>query len=84
MRHDTPTVIVDQGASVMNPAPRIITHSRHIFPIILGAVVISVIIAGVLSYREAYSSKVYACSEVSKKDPIDVQRLCKQLVRIYE
>lgn len=84
MRHDTPTVIVDQGASVMNPAPRIITHSRHIFPIILGAVVISAVIAGAMIYKNVYGSKVYACSEVDKNDPADVQKLCKQLRKIYE
>jgi len=83
MRHDTPTVIVDQGASVMNPAPRL-HQSRNIFPILLGAVVISAIITAVLIYKEVYSSKVYACSEVDKNDPIDVQKLCKQLKRIYE
>jgi len=83
MRHDTPTVIVDQGASIMNPAPRI-HQSRNLFPILLGAVVISAIITGVLIYKELYTSKVYACSEVSKNDPVDVQRLCKQLKRIYE
>jgi len=83
MRHDTPTVIVDQGASIMNPAPRI-HQSRNLFPIFLGAVVISAIITGVMIYKEVNTSKVYACSEVSKSDPVDVQRLCKQLKRIYE
>jgi len=83
MRHDTPTVIVDQGASVMNPAPRI-HQSRNIFPLLLGAVVISAVITGAMIYNEVYTSKVYACSEVSKSDPVDVQRLCKQLKRIYE
>ena len=83
MRHDTPTVIVDQGASVMHPAPKIY-QSKNIFPMILAAGVISVVIAGAMIYRDVYTSKVYVCSEVNKNDPADVQKLCKQLKRIYE
>jgi hypothetical protein len=29
-------------------------------------------------------SNVYACSEVNKRDPVDVQKLCKKTWRRYE
>ena len=68
----------------MDKAPKSIAYSDHILNIILGAVVISAIIASVIIYKDMYRSKVYACSEVNKNDPADVQKLCKQLKRIYE
>jgi hypothetical protein len=34
-------------------------------------------------YMEAEKSVVYACSEVTKTDPKDVQLLCKRKVRKY-
>ena len=35
-------------------------------------------------YHGRYESKVYACHEVTKSDPKDVQDMCKKLARIYD
>jgi uncharacterized membrane-anchored protein YhcB (DUF1043 family) len=49
---------------------------------------IIVLMVGIIIYLAFYhgrnESKVYACHEVTKSDPKDVQDMCKRLVRTYE
>jgi len=56
---------------------------KKIIELILVAILLGIIIY-LAFYHGRYESKVYACHDVTKSDPKDVQDMCKKLARIYD
>ena len=56
---------------------------KKIIELILIAILLGIIIY-LAFYHGRNESKVYACHEVTKSDPKDVQDMCRRLVRTYE
>jgi len=59
-------------------------NTSKVFNYILAGMVLVIILGGIYIYKTVYQTQVYACSEVTKDDPMDVLQLCSQLKRIYE